>query len=123
MNIAILSRNEDLYSTRRLMEVANERGHDVSVIDYARCYMNITSESPSVHYKGTELMPFDAIIPRISPKRTFYGTAVVRQFETMVSLASTLRSPLLALATNCAHYNCCHAKALACLSRVLPVTQ
>lgn len=83
MNIAILSRNGDLYSTRRLLEAAKARGHHVSVIDYARCYMNITSENPSVHYKGHELPPFDAIIPRISPKRTFYGTAVVRQFETI----------------------------------------
>lgn len=83
MNIAILSRNEDLYSTRRLVEAAQERGHTVSVVDYARCYMNISSENPSIHYKGIELPPYDAIIPRISPKRTFYGTAVVRQFETM----------------------------------------
>jgi len=82
LNIAILSRNEDLYSTRRLVEAAELRGHEVSVIDYARCYMNITSENPSIHYKGIELPAFDAIIPRISPKRTFYGTAVVRQFET-----------------------------------------
>jgi ribosomal protein S6--L-glutamate ligase len=82
LNIAILSRNEDLYSTRRLVEAAELRGHEVSVIDYARCYMNITSENPSIHYKGNELPTFDAIIPRISPKRTFYGTAVVRQFET-----------------------------------------
>lgn len=83
MNIAILSRNEDLYSTRRLVEAAQERGHTVSVVDYARCYMNISSENPNIHYKGIELPPYDAIIPRISPKRTFYGTAVVRQFETM----------------------------------------
>lgn len=83
MDIAILSRNEDLYSTRRLLEAAEARGHNVSVIDYARCYMNIASRNPSIHYKGNELEPFDAIIPRISPKRTFYGAAVVRHFETM----------------------------------------
>ncbi len=64
------------------MEAASARGHEVSVIDYLRCYMNITSHNPSVRYKGETLPKFDAIIPRIGAKRTFYGTAVVRQFET-----------------------------------------
>lgn len=83
MKIAILSRNEDLYSTRRLREAAESLGHEVEIIDYLRCYMNITSQKPSIHYKGKELGVFDAIIPRIGAKRTFYGTAVVRQFETI----------------------------------------
>lgn len=81
MQVAILSRQKDLYSTRRLKEAAEARGHEASVIDYLRCYMNITTENPTIHYKGNELPLFDAVIPRISPKRTFYGTAVVRQFE------------------------------------------
>lgn len=83
MNIAILSRNKSLYSTRRLKEAAEQRGHEVTIIDYLRCYMNISTTNPSIHYKGEELPAYDAIIPRIGSKRTFYGTAVVRQFETV----------------------------------------
>jgi ribosomal protein S6--L-glutamate ligase len=83
MKIAILSRNESLYSTRRLKEAALEAGHEVSVVDYLHCHMNITSTTkPSIQYLG-ESLDVDAIIPRISAKRTFYGSAVVRQFETM----------------------------------------
>lgn len=82
MEIAILSRNENLYSTNRLCEAARNLGHKVTVIDYLRCYMNISSEDPNIHYKGKRLHNFDAIIPRIGSKRTFYGTAIVRQFET-----------------------------------------
>ncbi|WP_345990532.1 30S ribosomal protein S6--L-glutamate ligase [Sulfurimonas sp. HSL1-2] len=83
MKIAILSRNKNLYSTRRLAEAALERGHEVEVIDTLRCYMNITSERPSMHYKGEDLLGFDAVIPRIGASITFYGTAVLRQFEVM----------------------------------------
>lgn len=83
LKIAILSRNKALYSTRRLFEAAVARGHDVQVIDYLRCYMNITAEQPSIQYKGHLLEGFDAIIPRIGANRTFYGTAILRQFETM----------------------------------------
>jgi len=84
LKIAILSRNQNLYSTRRLVEAAQFRGHSVQVIDYSRCYMNITSKKPSsIHYLGKQIGPFDAIIPRIGALKTFYGTAVVRQFETM----------------------------------------
>ena len=81
MKIALLSRNPKLYSTRRLMEAARNRGHEVQVLDVLRCYMNITSHRPSIHYKGTELGKFDAVIPRIGASVTFYGTAVLRQFE------------------------------------------
>lgn len=81
MKIGILSRNEDLYSTRRLKEAAEVQGHEVSVIDYLRCYMNITSSHPSVHFGGEALPHYDAIIPRIGAKRTFYGASIVRQFE------------------------------------------
>ena len=83
MKIAILSRNPKLYSTRRLMEAAVERGHETRVIDVLRCYMNITSHRPSVVYQGQPLGELDAVIPRIGASRTFYGTAVVRQFEMM----------------------------------------
>lgn len=83
MKIAILSRNPKLYSTRRLVEAAQARGHEVRVLDVLRCYMNINSNSPSVHYKGEDLGEFDAVIPRIGASVTFYGTAVLRQFEMM----------------------------------------
>ena len=81
MKIAVLSRNRKLYSTRRLIEAAEKRGHEVRVFDVLRCYMNITSMRPSIHYKGEELTGFDAVIPRIGASVTFYGAAVLRQFE------------------------------------------
>ena len=83
MKIAILSQNANLYSTRRLREAGEKRGHDMRVIDYLRCYMNITSKKPTIVYRGKPLENFDAIIPRIGASKTFYGTAVVRQFEVM----------------------------------------
>lgn len=83
MNIGILSRNSRLYSTKRLVEAARARGHDVRVLDPLRCYMDITSAHPKIHYKGENLEGIDAIIPRIGASITFYGIAVVRQFEMM----------------------------------------
>jgi ribosomal protein S6--L-glutamate ligase len=83
MKIAILSTNPKLYSTRRLVEAGKERGHQVLVINHKRCYMNITSHKPAVHYKGEALQGIDAIIPRIGASVSFYGAAVVRQFEMM----------------------------------------
>ncbi|MDH4316205.1 MAG: 30S ribosomal protein S6--L-glutamate ligase [Gammaproteobacteria bacterium] len=83
MKIGILSRNRKLYSTKRLVEAAQERGHEVRVINHLRCYMNIASFKPSIHLDGELLSGFDAIIPRIGASVTFYGTAVVRQFEMM----------------------------------------
>ncbi len=82
MNIAILSLNDELYSTRRLIEEGEKRGHRITVVDYLSCYVNITPSGAHVYYKGEKLKNFDAIIPRISAKRTFYGTAIVRQLET-----------------------------------------
>ena len=82
MRIGILSRNGKLYSTKRLKEAAIERGHEVRVVDYTRCYMNNTSHRPQVLLSG-DALEFDAIIPRIGASNTFYGTAVVRQFEMM----------------------------------------
>ena len=83
MKIAILSRNPKLYSTRRLVEAIQHRGHEVRVLDVLRCYMDIASHRPQLHYKGQELKGFDAVIPRIGASVTFYGTAVLRQFEMM----------------------------------------
>jgi ribosomal protein S6--L-glutamate ligase len=83
MKIVILSRKPSLYSTRRLKEAGEKRGHQMQVIDYLRCYMNITAHNPKVIYRGKPIADVDAIIPRIGASQTFYGTAVVRQFEMM----------------------------------------
>ena len=82
MKIGILSRNASLYSTRRLKEAALARDHQAVVVDYLRCYMDITARRPQVLYTGRPLR-FDAVIPRIGATYTFYGAAVVRQFEMM----------------------------------------
>jgi ribosomal protein S6--L-glutamate ligase len=81
MKIIVLSRNPKLYSTSRLVEASRERGHDVRVIDYLRCYMDITAHRPQVIFRGERLTDVQAVIPRIGASRTFYGCAVVRQFE------------------------------------------
>ncbi len=83
MKILVLSRNQNLYSTRRLVEAAKERGHEVSVIDFLKCYMVIEKGNPEIYYEGKKIEKVDAVIPRIGASRTFYGTAVVRQFEMM----------------------------------------
>jgi ribosomal protein S6--L-glutamate ligase len=83
MKIVILSRKASLYSTRRLKEAGEARGHEMRVVDYLRCYMDITSHRPMVMYQGNPLTGVDAVIPRIGASNTFYGTAVVRQFEMM----------------------------------------
>lgn len=85
MNIAILSRNRKLYSTRRLVEACEQRGHEAMVVDALRTYMDIASNKPQAHFKGEPLPHFDAVIPRIGASITFYGTAVLRQFEMMGS--------------------------------------
>jgi ribosomal protein S6--L-glutamate ligase len=81
MKIGILSRDPKLYSTSRLVAACEKNGHEVQVIDPLKCYMDITSNKPIVFYKSKELKGFNAIIPRIGTSITFYGTAVVRQFE------------------------------------------
>lgn len=81
MKIAILSKGSANYTTKRLKEVARARGHDVKVINYAKCYVSIEKDRPVIRYKGESLDSFDAIIPRIAQSYTKYGTAVVRQFE------------------------------------------
>lgn len=83
MKIAVLSTNKNLYSTRRLVEAGEERGHEMPVINHKRCYMNITSHNPSIHIKGEAITGVDAIIPRIGASVSFFGTSVVRQFEMM----------------------------------------
>ncbi|MCC7510479.1 MAG: 30S ribosomal protein S6--L-glutamate ligase [Planctomycetes bacterium] len=84
MKICLLSRNPTLYSTRRLKEACEKRRHRVTVVDYLRCYVDITARSPKVMYVGRALEKFDAVIPRIaSGNEAGYGAAIVRQFEMM----------------------------------------
>ncbi len=83
MRIAMLARNPALYSHRRLVEAAEAAGHEIEVIHTLRCYMDITSHRPAIHYNGRVLDEFDAVIPRIGASITFYGLAILRQFEMM----------------------------------------
>ena len=83
MKIVVLSQKASLYSTRRLVEAIEKRGHEALVMNPLQCYMNITSHKPRVHYKGHVIEGIDAVIPRIGASVTFYGTAVLRQFEMM----------------------------------------
>ncbi|MGB0750035.1 MAG: 30S ribosomal protein S6--L-glutamate ligase [Magnetospiraceae bacterium] len=83
MRIALLSREPENYSTSRLVDAAVSRGHSLDVINTTRIYMNITSAKPDIHYQGESLPSYDAVIPRIGASITFYGMAIVRQFEMM----------------------------------------
>ena len=85
MRIAILSRNRNLYSTRRLAEACRDAGHEPVILDVLRCYMDIAPSKPEMHFKGEACPTYDAVIPRIGASVTFYGTAVLRQFEVMGS--------------------------------------
>ena len=88
MKIAILSKGSANYTTRRLKEVAKARGHEVKVINYAKCYVSIEKDKPVIRYKGESLDHFDAVIPRIAQSYTKYGTAIVRQFENQGSYST-----------------------------------
>jgi ribosomal protein S6--L-glutamate ligase len=94
MKIAVLSRNPNLYSTKRLIEAGEKRKHEMLVIDHTKCDILIEKKAPKVFYKGKPLEGIDAIIPRIGASVTFYGTAVVRQFE-MMGVFSTVESQAL----------------------------
>jgi ribosomal protein S6--L-glutamate ligase len=83
MRIAVLSRNSQLYSTRRLIEAAEKKGHEAMVVDHLKCTIDIEKKQPKIFYNGAYLEGIDAVIPRIGASVTFYGTAVVRQFEMM----------------------------------------
>lgn len=87
MRLGILSQDISLYSTNRLYESAKNRGHETDVVSYLRCYMNIAKANPRVFFKGRELS-YDVVIPRIAATWTFYGAAVVRQFELMGALSA-----------------------------------
>ena len=83
MKLVILARNPKLYSHRRMVEAAKARGHDIEIVNTLRCYMNVTSHHPEVRYQGRKMTGYDAVIPRIGASITFYGLAVLRQFEMM----------------------------------------
>jgi ribosomal protein S6--L-glutamate ligase len=83
MKIAILSRNAKLYSTKRLVEAAQNRDHEVVVLDHQKCVLVIEKGRPHIFYNGKEILDINAVIPRIGSSVTFYGAAVVRQFEMM----------------------------------------
>ena len=83
MKIAVLSRNPKLYSTRRLMEAGEQHGHEMVILDHLKCVLIIEKGNPHIFYGGKEVAGIDAIIPRIGTSVTFYGAAVVRQFEQM----------------------------------------
>ena len=83
MKIALLCRNQNLYSHKRLVEAAQARGHEIDMIDHLRCYIDIATNDPEIHYQGRSLTGYDAVIPRIGASVTFFGTAVLRQFEMM----------------------------------------
>ncbi|MFT6856337.1 MAG: ribosomal protein S6--L-glutamate ligase [Cyclobacteriaceae bacterium] len=83
MKIAVLSRNPNLYSTKKLVEAIDQRGHESLILDHMKCDIIMDGHGPSVYYNGESLTDIEAIIPRIGASVTFYGTAVVRQFEMM----------------------------------------
>lgn len=95
MKIGILSRDPELYSTRRLLEAAEKRGHEAIVIDHLKCNLIMQAESLQVHYKNEYLADIDAIIPRIGTSVTFYGAAVVRQFEMMKTFSAADSNAIL----------------------------
>jgi len=95
MKIVILSRNPDLYSTRRLLEAAKKRKHEVRVVDHSKCIIELEKKNPRIFYNGAYLENVDAIIPRIGASVTYYGTAVVRQFEMMNTFSAVESQALI----------------------------
>ncbi|WP_299260202.1 30S ribosomal protein S6--L-glutamate ligase [uncultured Aquimarina sp.] len=89
MKIVILSQNPNLYSTKRLVEAGEKKGHEILVVDHTKCNLVIEKKKPSIIYKGNEITDVDGVIPRIGASVTFFGTAVVRQFEMMKVFTAT----------------------------------
>ncbi|WP_430411839.1 30S ribosomal protein S6--L-glutamate ligase [Kordia sp.] len=94
MKIVILSQNPNLYSTKRLLEAGTAKGHEMEIIDHSKCDLIIEKKKPGLIYKGKEIVGVDSVIPRIGSSITFYGTAVVRQFE-MMKVFSAVESQAL----------------------------
>ena len=89
LKMVILSRSARLYSTQRLIEAGEKRGHQMLVVDHTKCDLVIEQEKPQIFYRGTEINQIDAIIPRIGASVTYFGAAVIRQFEMMKSFSAT----------------------------------
>lgn len=89
MKLAILSANPNLYSTKRLVEAGEKKGHEMVVIDHTKCDLVIEKKKPGIFYKGKDITDIDGVIPRIGASVTFFGTAVVRQFEMMKIFTAT----------------------------------
>ncbi|WP_194850723.1 30S ribosomal protein S6--L-glutamate ligase [Nonlabens antarcticus] len=89
MRIAVLSQNPNLYSTKRLIEAGTKKGHEMLIVDHTKCNLVIEKKNPTIIYKGKELTDIDGVIPRIGASVTFFGTAVVRQFEMMKIFSAT----------------------------------
>jgi ribosomal protein S6--L-glutamate ligase len=83
VKLALMCQQPELYSHQRLLAAARARGHEIDIVNHVKCYINITSNSPGVRYQGRDLPKYDAVIPRIGASVTFYGCAVLRQFEVM----------------------------------------
>jgi ribosomal protein S6--L-glutamate ligase len=94
MKIAILSRNSNLYSTSRLLEAAQDRGHEVRILDHTKCYIVNESRDPALYYGNEKIEGYNAVIPRIGASVTFYGASIIRQFE-MMKVFSTVKSVAL----------------------------
>src|ERR1700758_5556784 len=94
MKLAILSRGKTIYSTKRLVEAAENRGHEVLLLDHMKCVLGIEKSRPHIYYGGKEITDVNAVIPRIGASVTFYGAAVVRQFE-MMKIFSAVESQAL----------------------------
>lgn len=95
LRMAILSRNPNLYSTRRIKEAGEKRGHEMLLIDHTKCDIVIEQKKPQIYYRGEALKGIDAVIPRIGASVTFYGAAVIRQFETMNVFTATSSQALV----------------------------
>lgn len=117
MRFAVLSRRPSLYSTRRLVEAGRRRGHEMAVINYLRCYMDLAAQRPRVLHRGEPVADFDAVIPRIGASHTFYGASVVRQFEMMGAFSANE-----SLGINCAHDKLRQLQFLASAGIGMPVT-
>ena len=89
MKFAILSANPNLYSTKRIKEAGEKKGHEMIIIDHTKCDLVIEKKKPTIFYKGKEIVGLDGVIPRIGASVTFFGTAVVRQFEMMKIFTAT----------------------------------
>jgi len=89
MKFVVLSANPNLYSTRRIVEAGSKKGHEMLVVDHTKCDLVIEKKKPAVFYKGAEIKNVDGVIPRVGASVTFYGTAVVRQFEMMKVFTAT----------------------------------